>query len=335
MPDPTFQTVSATQLPALFNKSSYSTRWMLYHEFLNRQLHEVEETSRMKWGKIMQPAIETVAAADLRLEVEPDEQYQRRGPIGCTRDSIITDPQRGMGALEIKCIFDYSVWAQRWGGGKAVPLDYEVQLQGQMHVGDGDTPFDWGVIAAWVCGDLQYFERERDVALCEELEDEAGAFLAEVEAKREPDPFGLPMEVPLLDKLVPIIDDEVADLRDEADAFDKAETARIYGWAQTEKSRFTKLEKELKAKVRVMGGDAATVLLPDTRIYLTQSASKDSVVSLPAEMREWLLQHADEMSQTIADWETVTRKGGVSTRIKVAEVDDPRSPPPDTTEIGA
>ena len=101
------------------------------------------------------------AAEDLKLEVRPnaDDTYHRRGLLGCTRDATIICPDRGPGALETKCIFDYRTWMADWGGGAFVPKPHEIQLQQQLLVGDGDdgfaaegSPYDWGVIAAWVAG---------------------------------------------------------------------------------------------------------------------------------------------------------------------------------------
>src|SRR6202030_2608549 len=172
MPDPERKTLSATESPALFGASPYVTRWMLYQKFANGENIEKPADERMNWGKLMQPIIIEQVARERGLEVIPNnDTYVRRGLLGCTRDATIIAPGIGPGALKIKCVFDYRVWMTKWNGGKTVPREVEIQLQQQMFVGDGDsnltpeviekaTPYNWGLIAVWVCADLYYFERQ-------------------------------------------------------------------------------------------------------------------------------------------------------------------------------
>src|SRR6202030_4173403 len=124
----------------------------------------------MSWGTKLQPLIIEQVAQERGLEVIPnDDTYVRRGLLGCTRDATIIAPGIGPGALEIKCVFDYRVWMQKWNGGKSVPREVEIQLQQQMyvgaatenvrtHMGDPLSSYKWGLIAVWVCADLYYFE---------------------------------------------------------------------------------------------------------------------------------------------------------------------------------
>src|SRR5216684_8768697 len=152
MPDPTKQTISATESPALLGSSPYLTRWMLWQRFANGIEPEREESSRMNWGKAMQPLIVKRVAEERKLEVIPNEgdNYIRRGLLGCTRDATIISPDHGPGALEVKCVFDYEQWGRKWDGGKSVPREIEIQLQQQILVGDGDQmrqlSYEWGLI---------------------------------------------------------------------------------------------------------------------------------------------------------------------------------------------
>src|SRR5262245_43707736 len=183
MPDPDKRTVSATQAAALWNRSPYLTRWMLWQHFAKGVPFADRADARMRWGKKLQPLIIDEAAAHLALEVHPNggDQYVRAGQLGCTRDATIICPDRGPGALETKCVFDYATWMREWDGGRAVPQHHEFQLQQQMLVGDGDGgPFNWGVIAAWVAGDMYYFERKPIVELWTRLVTEAAAFFDDV-----------------------------------------------------------------------------------------------------------------------------------------------------------
>lgn len=229
MPDPQKLTVSATQVPALWNASPYLTRWMLWQNLVNGVPLDIDPNDRMEWGTKMQPLILEQAAHDLKLTAERDERYVRRGSLGCTRDAIVSCPERGPGALEIKCVFDYKTWMREWAGGTFVPRHIDLQLQAQMYVGDGEQSFSWGVIAVWVAAVVYYFERQPVVSLWESFENEATSFLRSVHDRVEPDPFGLPMELPLLYELYPTREGSWLDLRsDEDESIAWTETCRTY-----------------------------------------------------------------------------------------------------------
>jgi hypothetical protein len=229
MPDPDRKTVSATESPALFDASPYITRWMLYRRFKHGDVVEAEPNERMYWGKELQPLILKKAAADLKLEVQPNvnDTYQRHNKfvVGCTRDALIYDPVRGWGSLETKCVFDYGVWFRDWQSGAIIPRHHEIQLQHQMFVGDGNDAHTWGVLAAWVCGEMKYYERKPIPEFIDNLKAEVGGFLAEVQLNREPDPFGSPIEYPLLVKL---FDPEPGAILELPDDYRLAEIARLY-----------------------------------------------------------------------------------------------------------
>lgn len=162
MPDQQKLTVSATQVPMLLGCSPYGTPWTLYQHFANGHALPVEVNDRMEWGNKLQPLVLQQAAQDLKLEVEPCETYVRRGPVGCTRDAQVYCPDRGPGALEVKCVFDYRTWMQEWGGGSFVPR-HIARFNSRHLVGTGenatiDTSFQWGVIAVWVAATMYYFE---------------------------------------------------------------------------------------------------------------------------------------------------------------------------------
>src|SRR5262249_40260636 len=216
MPDPHRQTVSASQSAALFNASPYLTRWMLWQHHARGPPLGAAEDSRMKWGRILEPAIVEQASRDLRLECRPNVggEYVRAGRLGCTRDAMIVCPDRGPGALECKCCFDYATWMRDWEGGRAVPPHIEIQLQTQMLVGSGAGPgWNWGTIAVWVCGgEIKYFERKPIVELWTKLEIEAAAFFASLIADEEPNPFGAAIELPWLNDLFPTTRGETLDL---------------------------------------------------------------------------------------------------------------------------
>lgn len=266
MPDATRKTLSATQTPALFGASPYLTRWMLLRHFIHGDAIDGPEHNRMDWGKRMQPMLLAQAADDLHLEVRPnaDDAYVRRGLLGCTRDAEIICPQRGRGSLETKCVFDYGVWMQNWDGGETLPRQNEIQLQQQMLVGDGDDGpmHDWGVIAVWVCGDMKYFERKPIHDLWDAINDEALKFFKDVEAKREGEPFGDPIEVPLLSRLFAPKPGIKIDLTTREDADKLVSEAQLMRYHAGARSAHEKEEKKYKAKLRSVMGDAEEATLP-------------------------------------------------------------------------
>lgn len=263
MPDPDRKTISATESPALWNVSPYITRWMLYQKFANGMSLDVEPNSRMEWGLKMQPLVLAQAAADLHLEVipNPDDIYHRRGLLGCTRDATIICPDRGPGALETKCVFDYATWMRDWGGGEFVPRQHEIQLQQQCFVGDG-TQFEWGVIVAWVGADLFYFERKPIEELWLKLQSEAARFFASVETRTEPDPFGAPIEVPWLTALFPTERGSVLDLSQSYEHVKTSEMVSLYKHHKAGEAAGAKGAEPIRAKLLAIAREHETVLLP-------------------------------------------------------------------------
>lgn len=297
MPDPTRQTISATQAPGLWNVSPYVTRWMLWQHFANGVDIDSPADARMAWGTKLQPLILQQAAEDLRLEVIPNDAdaYHRRGQLGCTRDADIICPDRGPGALETKCVFDYRTWMADWQGG--APRHYELQLQQQMFVGDERGSFQWGVIAAWVAGEVHYFQREPIVELWEKLEAEAAAFFQSVADKAEPDPFGAPIEVEWLTKLLPTTRGKVIDLSGEASVRHYCDIAEAYVQAKGHENAGKKIAEPLRAKLLALAGDAEEVWLPGAikvRIGGNEK-SKRLNVFVPKESRSDSLSVADAL----------------------------------------
>ena len=264
MPDVTLQTLSATETPALWGLSPYVTKWMLYQRFVNGVDLAASEDARMAWGKKLQPLVIAQAAEELGLEVEPNHGhvYQRRGRLGCTRDATIFCPDRGRGALETKCVFDYATWMREWDGGRNVPPMHEIQLQQQMKVGDDSGPYQWGVIAVWVAGDQYYFEREPFEEFGRLLEQEAEAFFAAVAAKSEPDPCGCPIEIPWLARLFPTVKRKSLDLSQDPSANAIAEKVFRYKTLAAEESGAKRARETLRAELLALARDHEVIALP-------------------------------------------------------------------------
>lgn len=278
MPDPMKQSLSATETPALFNASPYTTRWMLYQKFVNDNDPPRDADGRMDWGTKMQPLVIAQVAEEKKLVVRPNDGdvYVRNGRLGCTRDAEIICPTRGPGALEAKVVFDYRVWMREWLGGEMPPQHIDIQLQSQMRVGNGTESYQWGLIAVWLAGEIHYFERKPLPKLWSAIDENATVFFDDVAAKREPDPFGVPQEIPLLRECFPTIEKSVLDLRlDGLDATSEegmAEILRREKLAQKvvmmefhaqERLGNEKAEKAIKAEMLALAKGAASILMPD------------------------------------------------------------------------
>jgi YqaJ-like viral recombinase domain len=263
MPDNEQLTISATESPALFGVSPYITKWMLWHRFSNGRSLDTEKSNRMDWGKKMEPIIREQVAKEMRLEVVPNEErYIRRNNLGCTRDATIICPDRGPGALEIKCVFDYASWMQKWNGGKMVPRHIEIQLQQQCFVGDESGPYQWGLIVAWCAAELYYFERKPIPKLWVNLACEAEEFFRSIAAKEEPDPFGSPIEIPWLTEMFPTIKDSVLDLSADPDHVKTSEKVSMYKYLKEQEAGGKSGAEKLRAELLSLARDHELVLLP-------------------------------------------------------------------------
>jgi hypothetical protein len=229
-------------------------------------------TDRMRWGLRLQPLVLEQAREDLKLEIEPnrDNLYvsSKHGPLGYTRDALIHCPDRGPGNVEVKCCFDYGTWMRDWDGGQAPPRHVELQLQHQLTVGNGLEPFAWGVIAVWVCGELKYFERKRDHTVSVDLITRCFAFMADVEAGREPDPFGAAIELPMLAWLFPIVKGKELDLREDPLGPGIAQLAADLKTYKEQENFFGKAAAGARERLLFTAKDNERVLLPGATLKL-------------------------------------------------------------------
>ena len=290
MPDKLKQTISATEMSGLLGVSPYVTKWMLYQRFAKGIEPTSPDHNRLDWGTKMEPLLLEQAAADLRLEVTTNRQadgsqvYLRRGLLGCSRDADIYDPQRGSGALETKCCFDYKILMQEWDGGKTPPRQHEIQLQQQMYVGNGHMPFEWGVIALWCGGDMTYFQRKPMLDLWDKFEVEAMEFFADVRAGREPEPFGSPIEVPLLKQIFDKPTGEVINAVErlgEAEATKLAQQVVDADYQRVIRLAAEKVEEKTKATLLALLKDADEIELPQG-IRVTRKVGSSHYRARPA-----------------------------------------------------
>lgn len=293
MPDPTKATISATEMSGLLGVSPYLTKWMLYQRFAKDIEAPGPDHNRLDWGTKMEPLLLEQAAADLRLEVTTNRQpdgsqvYLRRGLLGCSRDADIYDPQRGPGALETKCCFDYKILMQEWDGGKTPPRQHEIQLQQQMYVGNGHIPFEWGSIALWCGGDMTYFHRKPMLDLWAKFEVEAMQFFDDVKAGREPEPFGAPVEVPLLKQIFDKPTGEIVNAVEklgEAEATKLAQRVADADYQRVVRLAAEKVEEKVKAELLGLLKEADEIEFPQG-IRVKRTVTTANYKAQPAQTR--------------------------------------------------
>jgi hypothetical protein len=296
MPDPDRKTISATQSPALFDASPYLTRFTLFHH-LKGNVPKEPETDRMRWGTRMQPLIAQDVAARLNLEVIPNfsNSYRRSRTyrsMGCTVDALVNCPQRGPGAIEIKCVFEPRVWGEQWEGGKSIPRGHELQLQHQLVVGDGSVPFQWGVIAAWHGGELTLYERELGQAVLPELTRRCDEFMRQVERNKVPEPFGDPIEDAFLRLAFPYRADAIVDLRNRENGREIGEQAELLDHYRREANSCNKAADSAKRRLLIAMKGANKMLLPNGTVTLTETERAAYTVKAHLQQRVTCRLHA-------------------------------------------
>lgn len=279
MPDSTRQTVSATEVSALFGASPYVTKWLLFQKFARGVNIDSEADTLMREGTLLQPYLLERCAEELGLIVTPEHAYVRRGRLGCTRDATVICPDRGPGALEIKCVFNSQVWMRDWDGGKIVPRHIEIQLAQQLHVGGGSgtlsrvNPFTWGIVCAYFAGQRHFFERKYLPDFGAKLEAVADQFFDDIENDREPDPFGVPIEIPWLTELFPVNEKKTLDLHESEELTDIARRLESSRAAAREQDKY-------RAVLLGVAKDASKLFLADGVIVNISGGAKGKRISV-------------------------------------------------------
>ncbi len=274
MPDPTKQTLSATQVPGLFGQSPYVTPWMLYHWAKNSMSLDIPETTRMTWGKKLQHVIIAGAADIMRLEIREADEYRRHPEFekggefrfGYTTDADIYDPALGIGAVEAKNV-DGRVYKTEWSE-EAAPAHIELQLQVQIAVLAAIRgSCNWGIIPVLVGGNELVIHRRlpnpEQQAL---IRKEVAQFWLDVERGREPAPFGSPREVP---GLIQMYDSSRQPGKVEIVSTTEAhEIVQAYEYHKAQRLEHEKLEEANKVKIRGMAKDAEILGVPGYEVTL-------------------------------------------------------------------
>ncbi len=334
MPDPTRQTVSASQVAALFDCNPYTTKFTLWHE-LNGTAPDMTDNpdERMDWGTRLEPAILKAAAERRNLVLLPNQaqQYTRHAtaPIGCTEDAEIIDPNRGPGIIEAKNV-DWQRWKEGWTN-TAAPPHIELQLQAQLTV----KGCSWGEIACLVGGnELRHYEREHQGDVTGEIIERATAFMQSIRDGAEPDVAGASVEDPFITARWPTADRAPAlDLMDSPEA---AELIGLLSYWTGQQSLAKKESDRIKTRVKAMAQDFAEVRAWGWRLKVSKSAIDATEIGLPTAHFE-TLSRAFEANDAVAldlaiiaigDWTHTVRRASITTRLTTTEIPAERDETP-------
>ncbi len=312
MPDPTLETISATQVSALFGASPYVTERLLWRVFTGKDTLpelDADENERMRWGTLLETPIfmETLRRLNVEGQHNDMQAYVRHEtlPIGCTPDGECWHPSRGRAIVQVKNV-DWLVWRDKWTE-KQAPAHIELQVQHEMLVKDAD----WGVIACLVGGnELRIYERQPDAEIQADILARVGRFFERVKTGDAPDWEGVPMEVP---KTLEIVrpERETVDLSEVESAHDAMQALKHYEPMAKEAN---KAIRAAKAKLLGLADGADVVLAHGYGCEIKKSQTKPIIITLPDEIKADLLRGNVD---TALKWEHVARRGGVRTSYKV------------------
>lgn len=340
-------------MPALYGRSKYLTKWMLWQHFANDLPLERSDTTRMKWGRDLQKVILERTAYEYRLRMRQnidENRYIKRGRIGHTRDGRMFSAQRGRINVEAKNV-DWFIYNDDWSE-IAAPPEYEIQLQVGMYVDQANE----GIIAVLVGGnDQKYYERAPNLELYESMREETARFFQSIKRNKPPEVAGMPVELPMLAMLYPETDPgkvlerfEDRELRD---------ILREYRHARENRQFYDKRVESLAPKIIAIAQDCSLIRCTGIEAKISKSLSEDSLrlkatlepacraivawatqtyglatvqnaASWPSELRDLYL-------MMIEPWE-VSRRGGIRTTISPKlRLNDPPLPGDDIAEVVA
>ena len=162
--------VTSTEVSALYDLNPYKSAFELYNEKKEKLVVNLEDTSRLAWGRRLEDSIAQGCAEDQGWDVEPFDVYvsNTKTRMGSSFDYKITSGDE-VGIMEIKNVdgFIYrSKWEDDGNGNIKAPPHIELQLQHQMEVAD----INWGCIVALVGGnEMKVIKRDREKDIGEML----------------------------------------------------------------------------------------------------------------------------------------------------------------------
>lgn len=195
--------LTSTQFAALFGLGRYKSRLRLWHEKAGLVEDEFQENDATLWGKRLQVAVGMGICEDQGWEGFDLTGYYYTEPeirIGSSMDLRVYNTREGSGLLEVKTAEDFSE-EQGWTKDRA-PIDYEFQLQGQMHLANlNGEAISWGAIGTLGRRQkVRIYRREYDAKLGRMIENEARDFWESIRKNQPPRP-DYTVDGPLLDQI--------------------------------------------------------------------------------------------------------------------------------------
>lgn len=181
--------INSTELAAMFGLSRYKTRLQLWHEKAGLVDPEFEDTPFTRWGKRLQSVVGMGICEDRGWCGEDLSLCYLSCPetgLGASMDVRAICPDRGAGLLEIKTT-GYLSEENGWTKTKA-PLEYEFQIQGQLHLANKDgQDIRWGAIGVLDGRKTDHvYLREYDPALGKMFDIQARAFWDSIKENKPP-----------------------------------------------------------------------------------------------------------------------------------------------------
>ena len=180
--------VTSTEVSALYDLNPYKSAFELYNEKKEKLIINLEDTSRLAWGRRLEDSIAQGCAEDQGWDVEPFDVYisNTKTRMGSSFDYKITSGDE-VGIMEVKNVdgFIYrSKWEDDGNGNIKAPPHIELQLQHQMEVAD----INWGCIVALVGGnEMKVIKRDRDKDIGEMLRVKVHHFWDRIKLSMPPD----------------------------------------------------------------------------------------------------------------------------------------------------
>ena len=180
--------VTSTEVSALYDLNPYKSAFELYNEKKEKLVVNLEDTSRLAWGRRLEKSIAEGCAEDQGWDVEPFDVYisNTKTRMGSSFDYKITSGDE-VGIMEVKNVdgFIYrSKWEDDGNGNIKAPPHIELQLQHQMEVAN----INWGCIVALVGGNqMKVIKRDRDKDIGEMLRVKVHHFWDRIKLSMPPD----------------------------------------------------------------------------------------------------------------------------------------------------
>lgn len=266
--------IGASESAALFGLSpdSRESAYSLWAKKAALVEPEQIDAEWLEWGQILEePIAQRYAKRTGAVLWTPPTPWcvavhPRLPFLTATIDRWIVNPGQDRGDLEIKNVGAFNSDWKGDGGGLAIPLHIQAQVQHQLAV----TGFSYAVVAALIGGNkLETFEVERNPDFIEELEAKAEDFWGKVQRKEAPPADGSEATSKVLKRLHPDDDGSTIVLDAEAEEL----TAQLEA-AKAEKSCAEAREKEAKNKLQAKIGAATFGQLPGGRILSLKTTSR-------------------------------------------------------------